>query len=481
MRKMSKESKCGVLDSYFMISQRGSTIPTEILGGVVTFMAMAYILVVHPSIMTAGGKGMPREAVFVATAVIAGISTICMGLYAKLPFALATGMGSNALLAALIMNESITWQAGIGMVAVSGTIFMLTSFPLFKPLALFGCRDPKILDFSLREFVVQAIPLSVKFGVGFCIGLQLMILGLGGSGIGFGLVAGNRFTMGSLANPAISLGLAGMVFILAGAHMRGKNGKALIPGAYLIGMLLITAIAIMTGLSPSPKTLVTTPPSMQPVLMAFDLRGAIRIENWPYILAFFMSDFFSTLGTSISCAQKANLLKDGTFPGINQVFQVDSLFTVLGAFCGLTVVTTFVESNAGVESGARTGFASIITGVLFLLALFLSPIFLMIPKIATGAALVGVGVGMMMVIERIVGQVKDDPVELVSVLIMIGSYAVFRNTATAMCSGIVVNTLLKCIRLTYDRPQKIDPIKLASAIVLTAMGVAYFAVQMMAA
>lgn len=463
-----------------MISERGSTISTEILGGVVTFMAMAYILVVHPSIMAAGGKGMPREAVFTATAVIAGVSTICMGLYAKLPFALATGMGSNALLAGLIINESITWQAGIGMVVVSGSIFMLTSFPLFKPLALFGCKDRKILDFSLREFVVQAIPLSVKFGVGFCIGLQLMILGLGSSGIGFGLVAGSRFTMGSLSDPAIALGLAGMIFILAGAHMRRKNGKSLIPGAYLVGMLLITWVAIVTGLSPAPASPVTTPPDVGSILMAFDLRGAIRIENWPYILAFFMSDFFSTLGTSISCAQKAGLLKDGTFPGINQVFQVDSLFTVIGAVFGLTVVTTFVESSAGVESGARTGFASIVTGALFLLALFLSPVFLMIPKIATGAALVAVGIGMMMVIERIVGQVKDDPVELVSVLIMIGSYAVFRNTATAMCSGIVVNTILKCIKLTYDWPERIDPIRLVSGVVLTIMGAAYFAVQMMA-
>lgn len=468
-----------MLDSYFLISERGSSISTEVLGGIVTFMAMAYILVVQPSIVSAGGKGMPREAVFAATAIIAGVSTICMGLYAKLPFALATGMGSNGILAGLIIADALTWQEGIGMLLISGTLFVLASFPLARPLWLLGCRDRKILDFSLREFVVEAIPLSVKFGVGFCIGLQLIILGLGSSGIGFGQVVGGQFPLGDLTDPAIALGIAGMVFILAGAHMRRKNGQTLVPGAYLVGMLLITLIAIALGLTSAPETLVTTPPSVAPVFWAFDLKGAVRIQNWPYILAFFMSDFFSTLGTSISCAQKAGLLKNGTFPRINEVFQVDSLFTVIGAFFGLTVVTTFVESSAGVESGARTGFASIITGSLFLLALFLSPIFLMIPKIATGAALVGVGIGMMMVIERIVGQVKDDPVELVSVLMMIGSYAVFRNTATAMCSGIVINTVLKCVRLTYDRPKEIDPLKLVSSVLLAFMGVSYFAVQMM--
>ncbi|MDR1730631.1 MAG: NCS2 family permease [Synergistaceae bacterium] len=472
----------GFLDEYFQISERGSSIPTEILGGVVTFMAMAYILVVHPSIMAAGGKGMPREAVFTATAIIAGVSSIVMGLWAKLPFSLAPGMGSNAIMIGLVGAGLITWQQGIGMVVISGTLFVLVSWPILRCLWLFGVRNPKILNFNLRQVVVEAIPVSVKFGVSFCIGLQLAILGAGRSGIGFALINNNSFVLGNLTDPRVALGLAGLLTILAMVFLRRKNNdRPLVPGGYLIGMLAITAIAIYLGMVKTPPSWITQPPSVAPVFWAFELSGSWIEQVYPYILVFFMGDFFSTAGTALACAEKAGLMDDdGNVPRLNQVFYVDSLFTVIGAFFGLTVVTTFVESSAGVESGARTGFASLVTGGLFLAALFLSPLFLMIPPMATGAALFAVGIGMMLGIRRIVRQTEDDQVELVSVLMMIAFYALLRNTAGSMCFGIIANGLLRTIRFLYTRPP-INRVKLVAGLLLFALGVSYFVVQIISA
>jgi AGZA family xanthine/uracil permease-like MFS transporter len=467
----------GFVDRYFEISARGSSLGTEILGGVVTFMAMAYILVVHPNIMAAGGKGMPREAVFTATAIIAGVSSIVMGLWAKLPFSLAPGMGSNAVMIGLVGAGLITWQQGIGMVVMSGTLFVLVSFPLLKWLSLFGVRDSRVLNFNLRKVVVEAIPVSVKFGVSFCIGLQLTILAAGRAGLGFALVSNNNFILGDLTDPKVILGMVGLLVILAMVFLRRKGDKPLVPGGYLIGMLAITGIAIYLGMVKEPASYIGQPPSVLPVFWAFDLRGDWLAQVYPYILVFFMSDFFSTAGTALACAEKAGLMDDeGNVPRLSEVFYVDSLFTVIGAFFGLTVVTTFVESSAGVESGARTGFASLVTGGLFLTALFLSPIFLMIPPMATGAALFAVGIGMMLGIRRIVKQTENDQLELVSVLMMVAYYALLRNTAGAMCFGIISNGLLKMVRFSYTRPE-INWVKLVSGVLLFALGVSYFAVQ----
>ncbi|MDR1379352.1 MAG: NCS2 family permease [Synergistaceae bacterium] len=469
--------KRGFIDGYFMISERGSTVWTEILGGVVTFMAMAYILVVHPSIMAAGGKGMPREAVFTATAIIAAASTILMGFWAKLPFALAPGMGSNVIMIGLVTAGLATWQQGIGMVVISGALFMLVSYPFLRPLQLFGVQDKKILDFNLRKMVVDAIPISVKFGVSFCIGLQLVILGAGSSGIRLALVENNAFVLGNLTDPRLILGIVGLIVILAMVFLQRKDGRSLVPGGYLIGMLLITAAAIYLQMVRTPEAMVQTPPSVLPVFWAFDFKGAWALEYLPYVLVFFMGDFFSTAGTALACAEKAGLMDEkGNVPKLNEVFWVDSLATVVGAFFGLTVVTTFVESSAGVESGAKTGFASLVTGILFIASLFLSPLFLMIPPIATGAALIAVGIGMMMGIRRIVAQTQNDQLELISVLLMASYYALLRNVAGAMCFGIVMNTVLKSIQYTYRRPP-LDWVKLTSGIGLFLLGISYFAVQ----
>ncbi|MDR1979126.1 MAG: NCS2 family permease [Synergistaceae bacterium] len=469
------------MDEYFEISARGSRFSTEILGGIVTFMAMAYILVVHPTIMAAGGQGMPREAVFTATAIIAGVSSIVMGLWAKLPFALAPGMGSNAIMIGLVGAGLITWQQGIGMVVISGTIFVVVSFPILKWLRVAGVSDPKILNFNLRRVVVEAIPVSVKFGVSFCIGLQLAILGAGRAGIGFALVNNNNFVLGDLTSPQVSLGLIGLLLILAMVFLRRKGDRPLVPGGYLIGMLAITAVAIYLGLVKKPAALVVQPPSVLPVFWAFEITGDWIKQVYPYILVFFMSDFFSTAGTALACAEKAGLMDDkGNVPRLSEVFYVDSLFTIIGAFFGLTVVTTFVESSAGVESGARTGFASLVTGTLFLAALFLSPVFLMIPPVATGAALFAVGIGMMLGIRRIVKQTENDQLELVSVLLMIAYYALLRNTAGAMCFGIIANGLLRAIKFVCG-PSEVNWVKLVSGVLLFVLGVSYFVVQILSA
>ncbi|MDR3174625.1 MAG: NCS2 family permease [Treponema sp.] len=422
--------------SFFGTREKGSTLGTEIRAGTTTFATLVYIIIVQPSIMAA--CGMPQDAVFTATVIGSGLATLMMGIYGRFPFALATAMGTNAIFAFSIVAPGIaTWETAMGMIFVSGIIFMLLSFPILRWLWLFGVRDPKILNFSCREAVTNNIPLGLKLGLGAAIGVFLMRLG--SESIGLTGIVNGSLSFGDLRNPVVLIGFICLVLTILMFFVQKQVGGRLwkISGAVLIGIALTSAVLFITGLAPLPQAVISLPPNISPIFFKLNILDALQPKYWTYIFIFFLGDFFSTAGTSLACGAKAGFMDKvtGDMPGIERVFQVDSLWTVIGSFLGLTTITTFVESASGVEDGGRTGITSIVTAGWFALALFFSPVFLAIPGAASGVALVLVGLSMMQVLADIPYR---DIVETIPVLVMVGITACSGDFAAALCVSLVV-------------------------------------------
>ena len=402
-----------VLD-YFQIQKRGSNARTEVIAGATTFATMAYILIIQPKYM--GDAGMDAVGVLLATALVSGVITIVMGLASNMPFALAPGMGSNAVLANSIVLAGIaTWQVGLGMVFISGTVFLLLSI------------------FGIRELIVKLIPKDIKIGISAGLGLFIIRTAL----VNAKLVADNFKGLGDLSQPSVALAGIGLIIcvVLNYARFRIRGRTCQVRGAILLGIIITTVIGLFMGVVKIPESIITKGAlaSLGNVAFKADVLGALRPEYIAFMLAFFISDFFSTLGTSLGLANKAGLMdKDGNFPMIGRVFLVDSVGTLTGAVMGLTVVTTYVESASGVEVGGRTGLASIVTGLLFILAVFFAPLFLMIPTAATSPALVLIGISMMNGLKS----VDFDPIKWTPVaILMIGS--LFGGTPKGIAFGLV--------------------------------------------
>ena len=319
--------------SFFGIKERGSNVLTEILAGFTTFATMAYVLVVHTGMMI--DAGMDGTGVMLSTALISGIITIAMGLYSNLPFALAPGMGSNAILAYTLVAQGIcTWQVGIGMFMISGVVFVLLSL------------------FRIREKVVEWIPKVLKIGVGAGVGIFLIRLSV----INAGLVAPNFGGLGDFSDPNVLLAAIGLgiTLFLYFFRIEIKGHIYQIRGSLLFSIIITTIIGICMGLVELPESIFThnALSSLGKVAFQLDVKSALNISYFSYILVFFMGDFFSTLGTALGVAGKAGLLdEDGNLPAIGKVFLCDAVGTCVGAAFGLTTVTTYVESASGVEAG----------------------------------------------------------------------------------------------------------------------------------
>ena len=345
---------------------------TEVVAGLTTFVTMCYILAVNPLIL--GAAGMDKGGVFTATVVSAAIATLVMAFYAKLPFALASGMGLNAFFAyTLVLMMGYSWQEALAAVLFEGVAFMI--------LTLLG----------VREAIVNSIPANLRYALSVGIGLFIAFLGLQNGGI----IVANESTLTALGplTPASCLALGG---ILLGAILL----KLRVKGALLITILAITAIGIPLGVTTLPEgfVLVSTPPSMKSVAFQVDFGHFLELDLNYYIVVFTMlfMDLFDTLGTLIGASASAGMMdKDGNVPGLNKALMADAVGTVAGALCGTSIVTTYVESATGIAEGGRTGLASFTVAILFLLSLFLAPLFLIIPSAATTSALVLVGAMMM--------------------------------------------------------------------------------------
>lgn len=354
------------MNDFFRLKENKTNLQTEIIAGITTFMTMAYIIFVNPNILSA--TGMDSGAVMTATALAAGLATIMMGLVTNYPFALASGMGLNAFFA-FVVAPIAGWEVALGAVFISGIVFLI--------LAVFRVID--VID--------AAVPVSLKRAISAGIGLFIAFIGLQNAGI----ITANDATqvgLGDFSQPGVRLALIGLAVI---AILMSRRVK----GAILLGILITTVIGMFMGITPLPTGLgdiVGRPQSLAPIIGKLDIKGALSL-GFMTIFAFVFVDVFDTMGTLMGTAARAGFLDEkGRLPRIKNAMLVDAVGTAGGALLGTSTVTTYVESTAGISEGGRTGLTSIVTGALFLLALFLSPLAGLIPSEATAPALVIVGV-----------------------------------------------------------------------------------------
>lgn len=363
-----------MLEKIFKFQERNTNVRTEITAGITTFMTMAYILVLQPMFM--GAAGMDVGAVTVVTAILSAVFSIFMGVYTNLPFALAPAMGSNAFFAyTLVAGGIVNWETGLGMVFISGVIFIL--------LTVLG----------LREVIVNLIPKNIKYAIGVAVGFYIVLLGFKNGGLMS--LDGGSISIGDVKSPGVLLTIIGLVLVV---FLQARKVK----GGVLIAIILTTIIGIPMGITNVPESLVTMPPSIEPIAFKLDIMAALKWSFFPLMFTFFVGDFFSTLGTLLGVSAKANLLdEEGNLPNINKPFLVDAIATVVGALFGSTVVTTYIESASGVEEGGRTGFTAVVAGVCFALTVFITPIAGMIPSEATAPALILIGLLMITAVKNI--------------------------------------------------------------------------------
>lgn len=407
-----------MLERFFKLRENNTNVKTEITAGIVTFMTMAYILIVQPMFM--GDAGMDVGAITVVTAILAGVFTLIMGLYTNLPFAMAPAMGSNAFFAYTLVNGGVvSWQTGLGMVFISGVIFFLLSI------------------FGLREVIVKVIPKNVKIAIGSAVGFYIVSIGFSNGGL---MVVNDTISMGNLKSPSVLLTVIGLVILI---FLMSRKIK----GAVFIAIIATTIIGIPMGITSIPDSFFSMPPSIEPVFMKLDILGALKWSFFPLIFTFFVGDFFSTLGTLLGVSAKAGYLdENGNLPNIGKPFLVDSIATIVGALFGSTVVTTYIESASGVEEGGRTGLTAVSTGICFLLVLFVTPIAGMIPSQATAPALIVIGLSMLTGLKDLD---MDDFTDMFPAFATIAFTIFANNMATGMSIGILSFVLCKVLGGKY--------------------------------
>lgn len=357
-----------MLESLFQLKAHNTTVRTEVLAGITTFLTMAYILFVNPEMLAK--TGMDHGAVFVATCLAGAIGSLIMGLLANYPIALAPGMGLNAFFTyTVVMTMGYSWQTALGAVFLSGAIFFLLSI------------------FKIREWIINSIPLALRAGIAAGIGLFLAIIALKNAGI----VVDHPATLvglGDMSKGGALLACLGFFVIAALAYRK-------VTGAVMIGILLVTGLSIALGLSEL-QGVMSMPPSLMPTLLQLDIAGALDIGLISVIFAFLFVDLFDTSGTLVGVAQKADLLdKDGKMPRLGRALLADSTATMAGAALGTSTTTSYIESAAGISAGGRTGLTACVVAALFLLALFFAPLAGAVPAYATAPALLFVAVLMM--------------------------------------------------------------------------------------
>ncbi len=363
------------MDKFFKFEQYKTNYKTEITAGATTFMTMAYIIFVNPDILSAAG--MDFGAVMTATIIAAALTTILMGLLTNYPFALAPGMGLNAFFAFVVAAE-FGWQAALGAVFISGVVFLILSVT------------------GLVSHFDSAVPASLKNAVAAGIGLFIAFIGLQNAGIIVGYEA-TQVTLGDLTAPGPMLSLIGLLII---AILMARKVR----GAILIGILLTTIISFIMGFQPFPTgigDIFGPPASLSPILFQLDFAATFSIPIF-VIFSFVFVDVFDTMGTLLGTGARAGYLDEkGRLPKVNKAMLADAVGTMGGALMGTSTVTTYIESTAGISEGGKTGFTSVVVGILFLLALFVAPLAGLVPPQATAPALVIVGVLMMASIMKV--------------------------------------------------------------------------------
>ncbi len=367
-RSLGASARTDWLERIFKLRQHGSSVKIELMAGLTTFVTMAYIIFVNPNVMAAAG--LDHGAAFVATCLGAALGCLLMGFYANWPVGLAPGMGLNAFFTYTVVGEmGYTWQVALGAVFLSGILFMIMSLS------------------RIREWLLNSIPMSLRFAMGAGVGLFLGLIGLKTAGIVVDSPA-TLVTMGSFGEPSTLL--AAICFLLI-AVLSHRN----VFGAILLSMLVVTGIGWSMGLVEY-GGVVSLPPSLAPTWLAMDIAGALNVGMISVVLAFLFVNMFDTAGTLMGVAHRANLVdENGKIENLSKSLKADSTSSVLGSFVGCPPVTSYVESASGVAAGGRTGLTAVTVGVLFLLATFFAPLAGMIPAYATSGALIYVAMLMM--------------------------------------------------------------------------------------
>ena len=400
------------------------SVKVEMMAGLTTFLTISYILAVNPLVL--GETGMDKGALFSATVIAAAVATLVMAFYAKLPFALAPGMGLNAFFAyTLVIMMGYTWQQALAAVCVEGVIFILLTL------------------FKVREAIVNAIPLNLRYSISVGIGLFIAYIGLKNGGV----IVANDSTITTLG-PWTATSILAMVGVLVGAALMALKVR----GALFFTIIAMTLIGIPFGVTQIPEdfSLLSFPASLAPIAFHVDFSCLITFDVEYYIVVFVLlfMDLFDTLGSIIGTATSAGMAdpKKGRIHGLNRALMADAIGTTVGALCGTSTVTTYVESTTGIAEGGRTGLTSLTVALLFLVAMFFSPLFLMIPSAATTSALVLVGVLMMRTITKID---FDDFTELVPSFVTIVMMPFTASISEGIVLGMLSYVLVKVMAGRY--------------------------------
>ena len=425
------------LNRYFGIEAKGSSVRTEILAGVATFLTMAYIIVVNPSILSKAG--MDFGSVFVATILASVVGCSIMGWWAKWPVALAPGMGLNAFFAfGIVLGLKQPWEVALGAVFVSGVLFLILSLT------------------GLREWVINSIPKSLKLGIGAGIGLFLAIIGLKNAGV----VVDHPATLVGLGDVT---GLPVILFAVGFAIMIVLD-RLRVPGGIIIGILAVSIIGWATGVAEF-QGVASLPPSLTPTLFKLDITGALTATMIGVVFAFLFVDFFDTAGTLTSVANLADKIDaDGKIDGVGRAVISDSVATIAGALFGTSNTTSYIESAAGIKEGGRTGLTAVVVSLLFLLCLVLAPLAQSIPAFATAAALVFVAT---FFIRNIVEIDWDDATEFAPAMLA----AILMPLTFSIANGIAIGFITYAVvKVASGRITEASP----AVFVVAALGVLHY-------
>lgn len=406
-----------MLEKLFKLKQNNTTVRTEVLAGIITFLTMSYILAVNPQIL--GETGMDRGALFTTTAVAAIAGTLFMAIIANVPIAQAPGMGLNNFFAfSVVIAMGHTWQFALTGVLLSGFCFMLLTI------------------FNIRKIIVDNIPVGLKNAIPIGIGLFITIIGLKSAGI----VTPNQFTLvqlGNMADPNVWIAVLGLIVI---AVLLVKR----VHGAILIGIIVSTIFAGVLGLIQLPQgSWITLPPSLEPIFFKFEWSSIFTFDMLIVVFTFLMVNIFDAMGTLIGVISKIGKSeKDGSFPQLQKALFADALGTFVGAILGTSPNTSYVESASGVAAGGRTGLTSVSTTLMFVLALFFAPIFLMVPAAATAPALIIIGLFMMSSVADIdFKEISEGFPAFVTIIFMPFTYSI----ANGIIFGMLAFTIVKLL------------------------------------
>ncbi len=410
-------------EKLFGFDSKKHNVRTEIIAGITTFLTMAYILAVNPSIFSAlAGQGMPTDAVFTATALAAIIGTLVMALYAKKPFALAPGMGLNAFFVFTVcLTMGYSWQFALTAILLEGIIFIILSVT------------------KVRDLIVKAIPDTLKKAIGAGIGLYIAFIGLQNAGI----IVNDDSTLVTLGDLT---SLNSLLFTI-GLLLTSILVVLKVRGGVLIGILATTIIGIPFGITHL-DGIISTPASLAPVFMKFEWSQIFTVDMLVVVLTFLCIDMFDTIGTVVGVSEKAHMLdKENKVENFDKIFLADAIATTAGACLGSSTTTTYIESASGVAEGGRTGLTSFVVVVCFVLALFFSPLFLAIPSAATGAVLVVVGVMMMSPIKEIDWTDYSEAIPaFITAVMMPLSYSIAHGILLGIIAYVIINACSKNIK-----------------------------------